>query len=73
MTIHSDGAMNGRWIFEKLIDNLTVVVAPLLVGENGTIGLAPRLPFDVQQLKLVETRAIDDSYLFLRYTVIHGE
>lgn len=70
MTVHSDAVMNVRWLAEDLIDSITVVIAPLIVAGNGTPVFMPELPFDVKVLTLVETRAIDDSYLFLRYTVL---
>src|SRR3989344_977825 len=69
VVMHSAGLLNARWIAEGLVDHLTVIVAPLLVGKNGTSMLMDTVPFSVRPLTLVETRAISDSYLFLRYDV----
>jgi riboflavin biosynthesis pyrimidine reductase len=72
VTIHSDGPMNARWLAEGLVDHLTVVIAPLLVGANGTPTLMDSVDLPVTQMSLVETRAIDGSYLFLRYNLDHS-
>jgi len=77
ITIHSDAPMNARWLASGIVDAITIVVAPLMVGGNGTPLLMDVIAMNMPKtkispilpLQLVETRAIGDSYLFLRYEV----
>ena len=67
LTIHST-PMNAVWIEQGLIDYLTLIIYPLVVGESGTpvtsIGLTTP-----QTLHLIETRTFDTNYICLRYTI----
>ncbi len=67
LTIHST-PMNAAWLEEGLIDYLTLIIYPLVVGESGTpvasLGLT-----SPKTLKLLETRTFDTNYLCLRYAI----
>lgn len=78
VTIQSGGTLNAVLIREKLIDQLSVVVAPALVGGKDTASLVDgeglinesdlRL---IKALKLKEANVLEDSYLHLVYDVIN--
>ena len=65
LTIHST-PMNALWLQNNLINFLTLIVYPLVVGESGSpvasIGLK-----DPRTLKLLESRTFDTNYICLRY------
>lgn len=65
LTIHST-PMNALWLQNNLINYLTLIIYPLIVGESGSpvtsIGLT-----DPRTLKLLESRTFDTNYLCLRY------
>lgn len=67
LTIHST-PMNAAWLEDGLIDYLTLIIYPLVVGESGTpvasLGLT-----SPKTLKLLETRTFDTNYLCLRYAI----
>lgn len=67
LTIHST-PMNALWLQNNLIDYLTLIVYPLVVGESGSpvasIGLK-----DPRTLTLLETRTFDKNYVSLRYAI----
>lgn len=67
LTINST-PMNSTWIEENLIDYLTLIIYPLVVGESGTpvtsLGLT-----NPQTLRLIETRTFDQNYICLRYAI----
>ena len=78
LTIQSGGNMNGRFLREDLIDYVSVVVAPALVGGRDTptlidgdaISSPNELPA-IRPMRLLECRALDDSYVYLKYKVMH--
>lgn len=65
LTIHST-PMNALWLQNNLIDYLTLIIYPLIVGESGSpvtsIGLT-----DPRTLSLLESRTFDTNYICLRY------
>ncbi len=67
LTLHST-PMNALWIEHDLVDYLTLIIYPLIVGESGTpvtsLGLT-----DPRTLTLVETTTFDTNYVCLRYLV----
>lgn len=76
ITIQSGGTMNASLIRAGLIDHLTLVVAPVLVGGANTNTLMDGASLHtvkdlhlLRPLKLVEARPLKDSYLLLRYNV----
>lgn len=80
LTIQSGGNMNGRFLREDLIDFVHVVVAPVLVGGRDTPTLidgdAISIPAQlsaIRPMKLQECNALNDSYVQLRYEVMHRD
>ena len=76
ITIQSGGTMNGLFLREKLIDNIDIVVAPVLVGgkETSTLidGDAITTKEDLNKLgvlRLIDCEKLEDSYLRLKYEV----
>ena len=67
LTLHST-PMNALWLQNGLIDYVTLIIYPLIVGESGTpvtsLGLT-----NPQTLTLLETRTFDANYICLRYAV----
>lgn len=78
ITIQSGGTLNGLFLREKLIDYVDIVVAPILIGgkETATLidgqSILSENEFDkLAALKLQECKVLNNSYLRLRYEVIH--
>ena len=78
MTIQSGGTLNAVFLREKLIDHLSIVVAPALIGGKDTSTLVDgeslRFPEEltkVKALRLVECKVLEDSYLHLKYNVLN--
>ena len=78
LTIQSGGSLNGAFLREDLIDYVNIVVAPVLVGGKDTPtlidGEAISTPDEldkIRPMKLIECKALNDSYVQLRYEVIH--
>ena len=70
--------MNAILVREGLIDEVSVVVAPLLVGGNGTPtlmdgeSLGSRSELNkIKALELLEAKTLENSYLHLKYKVIN--
>ncbi len=78
ITIQTGGTLNGLFLREKLIDYIDIVVAPVLIGGKDTSTLIDgksllsesELP-KLGVLKLQECAVLENSYLRLRYEVIH--
>ena len=77
LTVQSGGTVNGLFLREKLLDYVDIVVAPALIGggETATLidGPSLRCREELNQLgvlRLIEAKALKDSYLRLRYQVI---
>ncbi len=78
ITIQTGGTLNGLFLHEKLIDYVDVVVAPILIGGKNTStlidGNSLQSESELSQLgvlKLQECIVLENSYLRLRYQVIH--
>ncbi len=78
LTIQSGGSLNGAFLREDLIDYVNMVIAPVLVGGKDTPtiidGEAISTPEEldkIRPMKLIECKALNDSYVQLRYEVIH--
>ena len=76
MTIQSGGTLNATLMREGLIDHLSIVVAPLVVGGKDTPTLIDGESFHnvselskIRALKLVEAKVLENSYLHLKYDV----
>jgi 2,5-diamino-6-(ribosylamino)-4(3H)-pyrimidinone 5'-phosphate reductase len=79
MTIQTGGTLNSILLREKLIDKLSIVVAPALIGGKDTSSLIDgnSLKEDdeleyIKALKLVDVIKLNDSYLQLKYDVINN-
>ena len=77
LTVQSGGTVNGLFLREKLFDFVDVVVAPVLVGGRDTATLIDGRSLlgrdelsGLGVLRLIEVRALQDSYVRLRYQVI---
>ena len=78
ITIQSGGTLNSLFLREELIDFVDIVVAPLLVGGKDTSTLIDGKSLMTQEellglgvLKLQDCTVLENSYLRLRYEVIH--
>ena len=78
ITIQTGGTLNGLLLQEKLIDHIDVVVAPVLIGGKDTPTLIDGKSLLSESelsklgvLKLQECVVLENSYLRLRYEVIH--
>ncbi len=78
ITIQTGGTLNGLFLHEKLIDYIDIVVAPILIGGKDTSTLVDGESILSESelsklgvLKLQECAVLEDSYLRLRYEVIH--
>jgi 2,5-diamino-6-(ribosylamino)-4(3H)-pyrimidinone 5'-phosphate reductase len=78
MTIQTGGTLNSILLREKLIDKISIVIAPALIGgkETSTLIDGESLQtFDdlikIKALKLIENRTLNDSYINLKYEIIN--
>ncbi len=78
LTVQSGGTVNGLFLREKLFDYVDLVVAPVLIGGKDTASLidGPSLLSREELsglgvLKLESCTVLEDSYIRLRYQVIH--
>ena len=78
ITIQTGGTLNGLFLHEKLFDYVDIVVAPVLIGGKDTSTLIDGKSLLSQGelsklgvLKLQECVVLENSYLRLRYEVIH--
>ncbi len=78
ITIQTGGTLNGLFLREKLMDYIDVVVAPVLIGGKNTSTLidgnsllSERELSQLGVLKLQDCTVLENSYLRLRYQVIH--
>ena len=78
LTIQSGGTVNGLFLREKLLDYADIVVAPVLIGGKDTAtlvdGRSLRNGSELGQLgvmKLISCTVLEDSYIHLRYEMLH--
>ncbi|MEK6961577.1 MAG: dihydrofolate reductase family protein [Nanoarchaeota archaeon] len=78
MTIQTGGTLNSIFLRNKLIDKLSIVVAPALIGGKDTPSLIDGKSLSsvkelslVKALKLTEVKQLNDSYLQLKYDIIN--
>jgi riboflavin biosynthesis pyrimidine reductase len=69
LTVQSAGTMNSEWLQSGIVDHLTVLIYPLLIGNNGTPALIHPEPFLVRPLKLVRIDRFDNNYVSLQYDI----
>lgn len=78
VTIQTGGTLNSVFLRNKLIDTISIVVAPALIGGKDTPSLidgnslssVKELSF-IKALKLTEVKKLKNSYLHLKYDVIN--
>ncbi|QQO11323.1 dihydrofolate reductase family protein [Breznakiella homolactica] len=78
MTIQTGGTLNSILLREKLIDKISIVIAPALIGgkETSTLIDGESLQtFDdlkkIKALKLIENKTLMDSYINLKYEIMN--
>lgn len=78
MTIQTGGTLNSILLREKLIDKLSIVIAPALIGGEGTSTLIDGESLQtfedikkIKALKLIENKTLDSSYINLKYEIIN--
>lgn len=76
MTIQSGGDMNATLVREGLVDELSIVIAPALVGGKATPSLigGESILNDkdlnlIKTLELIETTKLKENYINLRYRI----
>jgi 2,5-diamino-6-(ribosylamino)-4(3H)-pyrimidinone 5'-phosphate reductase len=77
MTIQTGGTLNAVLLREKLIDRISIVVAPVLIGGKETPTLIDGETIETladlkkaKALKLTELIKLDNSYINLKYEVV---
>ncbi|MFO0862559.1 MAG: dihydrofolate reductase family protein [Candidatus Saccharibacteria bacterium] len=78
LTVQSGGTLNAVLFRAGLIDELSVVIAPLIVGGKDTPTLVDGASLvtgeDLRQLRpleLIEVKKLDGSYIHMKYKVIN--
>ena len=78
ITIQSGGTLNSLFLRERLLDYVDIVMAPVLVGGKDTSTLVDGKSLTAREelsglgvLKLQDCTVLENSYLRLRYEVIH--
>lgn len=70
LTVQSGGTMNSLLFQAHLIDKISIIMAPLVVGGSLTPTLIDGTAFPTP-LKLTSVQQLQDSYLHLQYDVIY--
>jgi len=78
ITIQSGGTINSQWIRQGLIDHVSLVIAPCLIGGSNTQSLIGGESLHSQEdlkkikaLKLIKCETLEDSYIHMTYDVIN--
>ena len=79
ITIQSGGTLNSSWIREGLIDRVSIVIAPCLIGGSNTASLiggeslhTKKDLMKIKSLRLISCTALNNSYIHLTYDVINN-
>lgn len=79
MTIQSGSSLNTNFLRKKLIDKISIVVAPCLIGGKDTptlLGgeslLSTNELHHIKALKLIDVKTLDESYIHLKYKVLNN-
>jgi 2,5-diamino-6-(ribosylamino)-4(3H)-pyrimidinone 5'-phosphate reductase len=79
ITIQSGGTLNSSWIREGLIDQVSVVIVPCLIGGSNTQSLiggeSLHTKEDMQKIKslrLIKSQILENSYVHLVYKVANN-
>ncbi len=74
VTVQSGGTLNSVLIREDFVDELSLVVAPIMVGgedtpslEDGTSIVSQKDLSLIKEFEIIEAKVLDKSYLNLRY------
>jgi 2,5-diamino-6-(ribosylamino)-4(3H)-pyrimidinone 5'-phosphate reductase len=77
ITIQSGGTLNAEWLRAGLIDYVSIVVAPCLIGGKDTQSLIGGESLhteedlkNIKALKLIKCDVLEDSYLHATYEVV---
>lgn len=77
ITLQSGGTLNASLVREGLVDHLSVVITPVLIGGKDTSTLmdgeslhSPEEIFKIKVLKLISCKQLENSYIHLLYDVI---
>lgn len=70
LSVQSNARLNAQWLSAGLIDNLSVVISPLLVGRHGTPNLIDQDLLSVVALELVEYQSFGIGFINLQYRVL---
>ncbi|MFX1386435.1 MAG: dihydrofolate reductase family protein [Promethearchaeota archaeon] len=78
ISIQSGGTLNALFLKHKIIDHISLIIAPCLIGGKDTPtsidGIAPRTNddlFNIKALKLKKCEILKHSYIHLYYDVIN--
>ncbi len=78
ITIQSGGTLNAHLLRLKLIDHISVIIAPCLIGGRDTQSLIGGTSIHTQQdlihikaLKLVKCDVLKNSYIHLQYDILN--
>ena len=78
ITIQSGGTMNSAFLREGLIDKISIVIAPALIGGKDTSTLIDGESLksknelkNIKALKLVKCKVLKNSYIHLFYNVLN--
>jgi 2,5-diamino-6-(ribosylamino)-4(3H)-pyrimidinone 5'-phosphate reductase len=78
ITVQTGGTLNSIFLRNKLIDKISIVVAPTLIGGKDTPSLIDGKSLSsvkelslIKALKLTKVRKLNDSYIHLKYDVIN--
>jgi 2,5-diamino-6-(ribosylamino)-4(3H)-pyrimidinone 5'-phosphate reductase len=78
ITLQSGGTLNSEWMRLGLVDHVSIVVAPCVVGGKNTSTLVdgeslhtPAELSKIKALRLVKCEALSNSYVHLQYDVIN--
>ncbi len=79
ITVQSGGTLNATLIHNGLIDHLSVVIAPVIIGGEATPSLMMGESLHsidelntLKALKLFKASVLDDSYLHLQYDLLNS-
>ena len=78
MTIQTGGTLNSVLLRKNLIDRLSIVIAPALIGGKETSTLIDGESLQsfedlkhIKALNLIENKTLDNSYIHLKYDIIN--
>ena len=78
LTIQTGGELNSIFLRDKIIDKISIVVAPVLVGGKNTSSLIDGESLhsigeliNIKALKLEKIDVLKHSYIHLKYDVIN--